>query len=83
MHRGDEEAGLDMLLGLFLQELPQHIFNKVTKVPELRVAFEESFDLFEDFAIYADASSDPYQAVLHPSFFMRNYYIAVSSCWRR
>jgi len=73
---------LGALLSLLLEELPESIFHEVAHVPKLRVAFEESFGLFEDFAIYADASGNSYQAVLHPSFFMRNYYIAVSSCWR-
>jgi hypothetical protein len=82
MHLRNEEAGLDMLLGLLLEELPQSIFHQMTHVSEFGVTFEELLGLFEDFVIYADALGNPYQAVLHPSFFMRNYYIAVSSCWR-
>jgi len=72
---------LGALLSL-LEELPESIFHEVAHVSEFGVAFEEFFGLLEDFAIYADALGNPYQAVSHPSFFMRNYYIAVSPCWR-
>jgi hypothetical protein len=46
------------------------------------VTFEELFGLLKDFAIYADALGNLYQAVLHLIVFMRNYYIGLSSCWR-
>jgi len=67
-----------MLPGFLLQELPEGILHEVAHVPKLRVAFEELLGLLEDLDIYADASGNPYQAVLHLIIFMRNYYIALS-----
>jgi hypothetical protein len=82
MHLRNEEAGLDMLLGLLLQELPESILHEVAKVPELGVGLEEFLGFLEELGVDAYGSAEPSQGVLPLTSFARNYYIALSSQWR-